>query len=69
MESFKMHWPAFFIAFAIGISYVYFIHPRPKVVLKYPNPYSSTKLIYQNEADECYKYKATQVECPENISA
>lgn len=68
MESFKMHWPAFLIAFAVGISYVYFIHPRPKVVLKYPNPYNSEKLIYQDEANSCFKYKAEAVPCTENIS-
>ena len=64
MDRFQLHWPAFLIAFAIGISYVYFVHPAPKVVIKYPNPYNSGKLTYQDNADSCYKYKATKVECP-----
>ena len=64
MDRFQLHWPAFLIAFAIGISYVYFVHPAPKVVIKYPNPYNSGKITYQDNADNCYKYKATKVECP-----
>ena len=28
-QRFRMHWLAFFLAFAVGISYVYFVHPAP----------------------------------------
>ena len=63
---FRLNWIVFFIAFAIGISYVYFIVPSPKVVIKYPNPYNSSKLVYQDESDNCYKYKAEKVTCPDD---
>lgn len=66
MNGFKMHWPAFFIAFALGISYVYFMVPTPKVVIKYPNPYNSGKVTYQDDADNCYKYKSEKVKCPDD---
>jgi hypothetical protein len=65
-NQFRLNWIVFFIAFAIGISYVYFIVPTPKVVIKYPNPYNSNKLVYQDESDNCYKYKAQKVKCPED---
>ena len=31
---FKVHWPAFILAFSIGILYVYLFTPSPVVVLK-----------------------------------
>lgn len=64
VNRFQIHWPAFLIAFAIGISYVYFVNPKPRVVIKYPNPYNSGKITYQDDASNCYKYKATKVSCP-----
>lgn len=64
METFKLHWYAFLIAFAIGIAYVYFSVPTPKIVIKYPNPYNAGKVIYQDEGKSCYKYQADKVECP-----
>ena len=66
MNTFKLNWIAFLIAFILGISYVYFTTPVPKVVIKYPNPYNSNKTVYKDESDTCYKYKATKVVCPEN---
>lgn len=63
---FKMNWVVFFIAFAIGISYVYFMVPTPNVVIKYPNPYNSGKLIYKDDSENCYKYKAEKVTCPKD---
>lgn len=64
MESFQLHWKAFLIAFAIGIAYVYFRVPPPKIVVKYPNPYNAGKVVYQDETNACYKYSAQKVDCP-----
>lgn len=66
MNKFKLNWLAFLIAFIIGISYVYFTTPTPRVVIKYPNPYNSKTTVYKDESDTCYKYKATKIECPTN---
>lgn len=63
-QRFRMHWLAFFLAFAVGISYVYFVHPAPKVVIKYPTPYNAGKITYQDDGESCYQYKATKVTCP-----
>ena len=66
MTGFRIHWPVFLIAFAVGISYVYFMVPTPKVVIKYPSPYNAGKITYQDESDSCYKYKAEKVTCPKD---
>ena len=54
----------FFIAFAIGLFFVYVFTPPPQVVVKFPSPYNSGKIIYKDKNDSCYKYEAENVSCP-----
>ena len=54
----------FIVAFAIAIVIVYFMHPEPTIVYKYPNPENAGKFTYQDENDSCYKYESTEVKCP-----
>ena len=63
---FKFNFFAFIIAFAIGIFYVYIATPKPKIVIKYPTPYNSNKIVYRNDNDICYKYKVVEINCTEN---
>jgi len=49
---FKFNFFAFIIAFAIGIFYVYISTPKPKIVIKYPTPYNSNKIVYRNDNDK-----------------
>lgn len=60
---FKFNFLAFIIAFAIGIFYVYISTPKPKIVIKYPTPYNSNKIVYRNDNDVCYKYIVEEVKC------
>ena len=55
----------FFIALGIGMLLVYSTVPVPEVVFKYPTPANAEKVIYQDDSDNCYKYKAKEVKCPE----
>ena len=54
----------FIIAFVVSIFIVYFLHPEPTVIYKYPNPENAGKLTYQKDDKSCYKYEASQVKCP-----
>jgi hypothetical protein len=54
----------FCISFIIGLGIVYFTHPEPKKIYKFPNPDNANKLTYQDENKNCYKYEASQVKCP-----
>jgi hypothetical protein len=54
----------FIITFIIGIVVVYILQPESIKVIKFPNPENSGKLTYQDENQNCYKYKATEVKCP-----
>ena len=60
---FKFNFIAFFIAFLIGIIYVYLSTPKQKVIIKYPNPFNANKTIYKNENDICYKYEVEELKC------
>ena len=54
----------FFIALGIGMMMVYVTSPVPEIVFKYPTPVNSGKVVYQDNSENCYKYKAKEVECP-----
>jgi hypothetical protein len=55
----------FIIAFGVSMIIVYFMHPEPKVIYKFPNPDNSGKYTYQDDKTKsCYKYEATNVKCP-----
>lgn len=56
--------PVFIIVFIISMIAVYFMHPEPTVIYRFPNPNNAGKLTYQNEDKSCYKYEANQVKCP-----
>ena len=60
---FKFNFIAFFCAFALGILFVYLSAPKQKIIIKYPTPYNSNKIVYKNENDFCYKYNVTEVKC------
>jgi hypothetical protein len=57
---------AFFIAFAIGIFFTYIYSPPKKIIIKWPTPENAGKIIYKDDLDTCYKYKANEVECPKD---
>lgn len=65
-KEFKFNFIAFFVAFAIGIFYVYISTPKPKIIIKYPTPYNANKIVYRNDNDICYKYEVEEVKCSDN---
>lgn len=60
--------PVFFLVFCAGLLYVYLFTPHKQIVIKYPNPYNADKLIYSDNNNTCYKYKANKVDCPADKS-
>ncbi len=69
----KINKTYFFIAFAIGLLIVYTSTPRPEVIVKFPNPYNSGRIVYPsaNGTDDdtsCYTYQADVVPCPRDAS-
>jgi len=62
-KTFKFHILWFFLAFCIGIFYVYLDIPDKKKIIKYPTPYNANKITYMGLSGDCYKFKAKEVKC------
>lgn len=60
----------FITTFIISIIVVYFIHPEPTIIYRFPNPTNAGKLTYQDKdnANKCYKYEANEVKCPSDTN-
>lgn len=54
----------FFLAFGLGILYIYMVNPGPKIVVKHPTPDNAGVLVYRDKAGNCYKYDKELVTCP-----
>lgn len=57
---------AFFIAFFIGIFFTYIFSPAKRIIIKWPTPENIDKVIYKDNSDLCYKYKADEISCPDD---
>lgn len=53
----------FLISFCVGMFMVYIMEPVPEIIIKYPTPDNSKKLIYKDSADLCYTYESKEVPC------
>ncbi len=56
----------FWIALAVGFLIAYMVSPRPTVVYKYPTLENAGKVTYVDNTGVCYKYKATEIRCPDD---
>ena len=54
----------FFVSFAVGLLVVYMFTPPPQVVVKFPSPYNAGSVIYNDDSNSCFVYKADKVACP-----
>ena len=58
----------FFISLFIGLLLTYSTTPPPEIVIKYPTPENAGKIIYKDNANNCFKFISEQVDCPKDIS-
>lgn len=62
----KLNKKLFFLSLCIGLFYCYLTTPQPEVILKFPTPFNAGKIMYKDNSDTCYKYKATKETCPKD---
>lgn len=60
--------PIFIISFLIGLLLIYlFNFNTKKTIHVYPSPENVNKLIFKDNADNCFYFDETEVPCPNNI--
>lgn len=58
----------FFVSLCIGLLITYCFTPQPNIVIKYPTPENSGKIVYRDKSDNCYKFISNEVNCPKDKS-
>lgn len=59
----KINTLAFFISLGVGLCFVYCFAPRPRKVIKFPNPINAGNIVYRDAEDECFVYTPEKTEC------
>jgi len=58
----------FFVSLFIGLFITYTFTPEPEVIITYPTPENSGKIIYKDNANNCFKFNSREVHCPTDTS-
>tara|TARA_B110000967_G_C18782544_1_gene509060 strand:+ start:488 stop:760 length:273 start_codon:yes stop_codon:yes gene_type:complete len=53
----------FLVSLSLGLLFCYCSVPTPKIVIKFPTPYTSDTSVFSDDVDNCYKFKTTEVSC------
>tara|TARA_B100000902_G_C27188061_1_gene852429 strand:- start:494 stop:754 length:261 start_codon:yes stop_codon:yes gene_type:complete len=54
----------FLISLCVGLLMVYCTTPMPDVIIKYPTPFNSHRMVFKDDVDNCYKFNTHEVSCP-----
>ena len=60
--------PLFFASLAIGLFFIYIWGPEMKTIYIYPSPENVEKILFKDNADNCFYLKPLEVKCPTDVS-
>jgi len=60
--------PVFILSLCLGVFFVYITIPNPDVILVYPNPDNTDKLLFKDDAGVCHSFIPRKVKCPADPS-
>jgi hypothetical protein len=55
----------FALSLFVGLFLVYITSPKPRIILKYPNLKNVNNLNFVDENNNCVKFSAKEVDCPD----
>jgi hypothetical protein len=58
----------FLISLAIGLFFVYAMGPETKKIYVYPTPENVDKILFKDNADNCFMFDIKEVKCPTDES-
>lgn len=61
-----INFPVFLVSLAIGILFVYLFQSELNVIYVYPTPDNQNKILYKDKTDNCFKFNAEEVDCPDD---
>jgi hypothetical protein len=56
----------FLLALFAGLFLSYILSPKKRIIYVYPNPSNTSKLLYKDKADNCFKFEKYETKCPAN---
>ncbi len=63
-----INFSVFLVSLAIGILFVYLFQPELNVIYVYPTPDNQNKILYKDKTENCFKFNAEKVECPDDTT-
>lgn len=61
--------PIFVISFVLGLIFIYVLGPQAKTIFVYPSPENVNKILFKDNANNCFYYDEQEVTCPKDASA
>ena len=60
--------PIFVISFILGLLFIYILGPQTKTIYVYPSPENVNKVLFKDNANNCFYYDELEVNCPKDLS-
>lgn len=61
-----IHWKTFIASFCIGLLFIFVIGLERKKIYIYPSPENVDKIIFEDNAHNCFLLEEMEVKCPSN---